>query len=386
MAWLWRRLALAASVAAALGMVCAVSVEAQAPPKSAAKAKAKAKAAKQEEAEQAEGEDAPAKKPKKVKQDPAQAQKTIDQAVKLLEAGKASEAAQALTAVLSGGNLPPAIMAKALLYRGIAYRQQKMPAQAIADLTSALWLKGGLAESDRSDALRQRASAYQEAGLTEGGGTVAPAVPGAARAPTRTASAAQGWNTATVNSGPSSNLAPAAQSEPAAPAQSGGGWSLSNAFAGLFGGSSSGSTAAPPRTAPETTASIEPVRSQAGEPPAARPRTSAWTRNTEVRGSQPAAAPAPAVASAAPAKPEGRFRIQVGMVRTQDEAQALAAKVRREHAAALAAREPEVDQAVVGNMGSFYRVRVGPFATQADGQAACAKLRGSGLDCMVVTQ
>ena len=65
------------------------------------------------------------------------------------------------------------------------------------------------------------------------------------------------------------------------------------------------------------------------------------------------------------------------MVRTQDEAQALAAKVRREHAAALAAREPEIDQAVVGNMGSFYRVRVGPFATQHDGQAACAKLKGA---------
>ena len=67
------------------------------------------------------------------------------------------------------------------------------------------------------------------------------------------------------------------------------------------------------------------------------------------------------------------------MVRTEHEAQALAAKVKREHAAALAAREPEIDQAVVGNMGSFYRVRVGPFATssgrpgrlrQAQGQRA----------------
>ena len=74
------------------------------------------------------------------------------------------------------------------------------------------------------------------------------------------------------------------------------------------------------------------------------------------------------------------------MVRSEGEAQALAGKVRREHAAALASREPEVDQTVVGNMGSFYRVRVGPYATQADGQAACAKLKGSGLDCMVVTQ
>jgi cell division septation protein DedD len=206
-------------------------------------------------------------------------------------------------------------------------------------------------------------------------------VPNATRSATRTASADQGWSTATTNQGP-------AQSP--APAQSSSGWSLGNAFAGLFGGTSSSSpssasaqTSAPPPPAPDTTASIEPARPQATESAAPRPRTSAWSRNTEV---SPAAAAAPAAASAPAAKPDGRFRIQVGMVRSEGEAQALAGKVRREHAAALASRETEVDQTVVGNMGSFYRVRVGPYATQADGQAACAKLKGSGLDCMVVAQ
>ena len=74
------------------------------------------------------------------------------------------------------------------------------------------------------------------------------------------------------------------------------------------------------------------------------------------------------------------------MVRTQAEAQSLAIRVKREHAAVLATREPEIDETMVGNMGSFYRVRIGPFATQHDGQAACAKLKGSGLDCLVVVQ
>ena len=74
------------------------------------------------------------------------------------------------------------------------------------------------------------------------------------------------------------------------------------------------------------------------------------------------------------------------MARTRDEAQVIADRVRRDYAAALAAREPEIDEAVVGNMGSFHRVRVGPFATHGEGQAACAKLKGSGLDCLVVTQ
>ena len=84
-------------------------------------------------------------------------------------------------------------------------------------------------------------------------------------------------------------------------------------------------------------------------------------------------------------KPEGRFRIQVGMTRTQDQAQALALKVKTEYGAAIGAREPEIDEATVGNMGAFYRVRIGPYASPLEGQAACAKLRGSGLDCLVVT-
>jgi len=74
------------------------------------------------------------------------------------------------------------------------------------------------------------------------------------------------------------------------------------------------------------------------------------------------------------------------MTRTEAEAQALASRLKRDHAAALAAREPEIDQAVVGNMGSFYRVRIGPYASAGEGQAACAKLRSPGIDCMVVGQ
>ena len=365
----WRRLALAALAATAVAFACAAHAQAQAPAKAQATGKAAAKKApaKQADAEQAEdGEEAaPKKQAKKKKQDPAEAQRAIDAALKLLEAGKSEPAAEALTAVLGGGNLPPAIMAKALLYRGIAYRQQKKPAQAIADLTSALWLKGGLGEADRSDALRQRSSAYQEAGLAEsGGGPIAPAVPNAARA-TRTASA--------------SESAPA----PESPKQSGGGWT--NPFAGWFGSSSSASSSSDsppqPKPAPSTTASIEASQPAAAAASPAATKSSGWTRSTEVRGTAE-----PVAAAVAAAKPEGRFRIQVGMVRTQTEAQSLAAKLKREHGTALAAREPEIDQAVVGNMGSFYRVRLGPFASAQEGQATCAKLKGPGIDCLVVAQ
>src|SRR5262245_49075499 len=65
-----------------------------------------------------EGAKAPAKK----KQDPVEAQRAIEAATKLLKAGKADQAVQSLSATLGGGNLPPAVMAKALYVRGLAYR------------------------------------------------------------------------------------------------------------------------------------------------------------------------------------------------------------------------------------------------------------------------
>jgi cell division septation protein DedD len=351
----WRKLALAAAAAIALAANGAPqgAAQAQTPGKAAAK-KAPANDA------DGEAEGGPAK-PKR--QDPVEAEHAITAALQQLEAGKSAEAAQALTRVLNGGGLPPVMMAKALLYRGIAYRQQKKPAQAIADLTSALWLKGGLSEADRADALRQRAAAYQEAGLADSGDPMVPAVPNAAR----------GARTASVGASP--------EAAPSAPPSSSG-WP--NPFAGWFGGAPPAPSRPPqPPPEPSTTASIETPPQAHPAPRSTSPsgaKTSSWTSETNVRGS-----PGPAAESVAAAKPEGRFRIQLGMLRTEAEAQALSARVKREHPDALGPRAAEIDETVVGNMGSFYRVRVGPFASAQEGQAACAKLKGAGIDCLLVT-
>jgi cell division septation protein DedD len=396
----WRRLAIAAPAAAALAMVCAPTAESQAPPKA---------------------ENAAAKAPaKKKKQDPIEAQRAIDAALKQLEAGKPDQAATALTATLAAGNLPPAMMAKALLYRGIAYRQQNKPAQAIADLTSALWLKGGLSDSDRKDALGHRRSAYQEAGLSESGEPITPAVPPAvARAPapppqvvqaplpaspaqvtdapppaaappaaTRAASATRSWGAETVwyPTGPPLSQGASVQAAPAQPtSQQSGGWNL---FGNLFGGSSS---PAPPARAPAAAvptplaaAPVERAETSVVRRPAqpgGQTATSAWSSSTGTQSHT-----APVVTGAVAAKPAGRYRIQVGLVRTQGEADALAARVKQEHGSLLGARDMEIDQAVVGNMGSLYRVRVGPFASQQETNVVCARLKGTGLDCLVVTQ
>src|SRR6185295_1354706 len=124
-----------------------------------------------------EEERKPEAAPKRKKTDPAEAQRAVEAAGKLVEAGKTDQAVQSLTTTLSAGNLPPAILAKAFMYRGMAYRQQQKPANAVADLTSALWLKGGLSPADRSTAMQARSAAYREAGLTETGQALAAASP-----------------------------------------------------------------------------------------------------------------------------------------------------------------------------------------------------------------
>lgn len=310
------RIALAAVAAGMVGAACMAGANAQAAKEPAAKVK---------------------------KQDPAEAQRAIEAATKLLSAGRADQAVQALSATLAGGNLPPAVLAKAFYLRGMAYRQQKKPAQAISDLTSALWLNGGLGGEERADATKQRVAAYADAGLTERGEAVTTA----------------------------------AAEEPAPSAKKTSSTWLSKIF----------SQPEPPAASPpKVTGAIEkkeaPTVAKAPQP------IRGWASKTEVIADrQPATAtPTPRPRpEAPPAKAEGRFQVQVATVRTKAEALALAAKARREHAAVLAASEPEIDEAVLGNMGSFYRVRFGPFASAQQTQAVCARLKGSGLDCMPVS-
>jgi hypothetical protein len=315
----WRRGVIAA-VAAALGAACSAGAYAEAKKEPAAKAK---------------------------RQDPVEAQRAIEAATKMLRAGKPDQAVQSLSATLAGGNLPPAVMAKALYLRGVAHRQLKKPAQALSDLTLALWLRGGLGGEEREDARKQRIETYADAGLTETGQAL---------------------------------VASAAQPAPAKTA--GNNW-LSNVFG------SPAPAAPPPKAATAGTERIETAAVPRSAP------TGGWASKTEVQPER-VASPAPAQARrAAPAPPpareeetpsaqiDGRFQVQLTPpVRTKAEAVALAAKARREHAGMLG--EAEIDRTVLGNMGSFYRVRFGPFASAQQSQEVCAKLKGSGLDCLPV--
>ena len=323
------------------------------------------------------------------KKDPAAALKLLEAGVKSYEIGKLDPAVQQLTSALASG-LPSQQMARALYYRGLAFRKQSKPAQAISDLTSAIWLKGGLADAERANAVESRAAAYREAGLGDPAPVVAETSRAAAApaASTTAAAPASGWQTATAASGGSTE--PKLSAAPAEAPPAGGSGGLGGFFSGLFGGSTS-SSAAP---APSTTASTA-----VAAPPTA---TSSWGDATSVasakgRTTPPAAAgnPAPSVkvaaaapAAAAPAAPvfKGKFRLQVAAVRSRAEAEALAQKLKQAHGSAIGGREPAIEQSVIGAMGTFYRVRVGPYADANEPRQLCSRIKPDGFDCLVVTQ
>ena len=186
---------------------------------------------------------------------------------------------------------------------------------------------------------------------------------------------------------PPSLAALPSESAAPAPATSTPGSSVAGFFSNLFGGGGSSSSTAP---ASVTTASTTPPQSAssswsggasvadgAGKPnnPAKAVQTAAAT---------PAAAPAPAAATA-PAVKSGKYKVHIAAVRSRAEAEAMAQQVAKQHGAVLNSRVPQVDEAVIGSMGTFYRVRVSGYATEVESRAVCNTLRTSGFDCLVVT-
>jgi hypothetical protein len=310
------------------------------------------------------------------------AQAAVEAAKKLVESGKAEQAVQSLSTVLSAGSLPPPIMARALYWRGVAYRRLNKPAQAISDLTSALWLKGGLSETERAEALESRAAAYREAGLPDqvDGETKGKSKPSVVAAAPSSSPQKEVGNTQTPP------FASSSQNPPPAETTGSGGFDLAGLLGSIFG------TATPAANTPPPTASL----GQAATSPASEqvsPPVPKSKRNQAVSTATPPAADGNA-ASTAQVKPVGkqlrtasggRFRVQVAAVRTEKEAQSAVQKLKQQLGAVVEGREPEIDQAVYGNMGAFYRVRIGPYATAQESESLCAKLKGSGLDCFVVT-
>jgi cell division septation protein DedD len=133
----------------------------------------------------------------------------------------------------------------------------------------------------------------------------------------------------------------------------------------------------------QVAAAEQPSSSASDAAPVARPGRSG---KTQVAAAEQPSASASNAAPVARSVPSGKFRLQVAAVRSRSEAEALAGLVVGRHAEQLGGRQPEVDEAVIGSMGTFYRVRLGPYANAKEPEQLCVALRSDGFDCLVVTQ
>jgi len=288
----------------------------------------------------------------------------VDAGIAALEAGKVDLAVQELTSAITGGKISQAKLARALYFRGLAYRKQNKPAQAIADFTSALWIKNGLDGEQRSNALLNRAAAYREAGLHD-----------QAEADEKRVAATRQGNAKAERTTTASQAA-APEAAPTSSAASGGG--LGGFFNALFGG---GSSSQPPPSQPSPAPRAPTVSAWSSKSNAA---VAGWGDSTVVRKAN-ASRNAPVTTASTGKLADGKYTVQVAAVRSRQEAQAVAKRLDQLGATA-GARDAAIEEAVMGNMGTLYRVSLGPFASSSEVEKVCPQLRQAGLDCLVISR
>jgi tetratricopeptide (TPR) repeat protein len=359
-----------------------------------------------------------AKPAAEAKKDPAVAQQQIDAGSAALQAGKYDQAVQQFTLALTGSSLPAPLLARAHHQRGIAYRKLSKPALAIEDFTNALWLKNGLTESDRADAIQNRSAAYRDAGLPdqtdpESLKSQSVSTGSASKSAEKTAESGSSSTPSQTGSVQSTGSIPAPKAsavapspEPAPPASSGG---VGAFFGNLFGGSSgssAASAAAPAQKAeaPSWGADNE-IKIPAEKVEKVKPASSAGaavdsTQQSVQQIAKPpakvanitppsvpgATATAPAAGASSPAKSGARYALQVAQLKSREEAQSLAAQLKQELGLDLAGREPSIVAVSAGGFGTLHRLSFGPFIDAAEWKDLCPKLLKAGHDCLPLAQ
>ncbi|RUO97211.1 SPOR domain-containing protein [Hyphomicrobium sp.] len=213
------------------------------------------------------------------------ARKSYDAGLKEFAAGRTQSAIEQLTTAVKSGVLKPSEMAKALLTRGLAYKKENKPGQAISDLTSAIWLKNGLSPAEQKSAIAERSQAYQMAGLQDTGSTPDQRVIGTPATPSSTAPAAASNVVANPAPGPnagSAGLSAAAIAEAAGGQKSAAGTSATVTSTAVSGESTLQSVA----SSSVATAEQKPASGLSG--------FFGWGQSSEAQQPAPAAAPAPA--------------------------------------------------------------------------------------------
>jgi cell division protein FtsN len=93
-------------------------------------------------------------------------------------------------------------------------------------------------------------------------------------------------------------------------------------------------------------------------------------------------APAPRVASIAPAGESGGYMVQISSQRSESEAHASFRSLQGKFKE-LAGREAVVRRADLGSKGTYYRAMVGPFGSSDEAGRFCGNLKAAGGQCII---
>jgi len=299
------------------------------------------------------------------------AEKSLAIGVDTYRQGSLEAAIEALSEALQG-TLSSRQAAKALYYRGLAYRALGKPGQAIADLDAAIALRNGLSLGQLAHAEDNRAAAYQEAGLTAGE-TVVPATPGETVVPARAAKMPQLLPAHEQQAQSFLTTTSIDQAAPGIPA-----WgAAATAPAKLEKGPRISSAREPQSRSFLTTTSIASTE----------PAISAWGAATTApsipQRASTAFAPAVLQADVQGSAAASGIRVQVARVQTPSEAYTVAVRLVSQHGAEFPPSMLKIVPALTANKEKVYLVRLGPFADADQAQKRCSSLRKTGFDCVV---
>jgi cell division septation protein DedD len=116
-------------------------------------------------------------------------------------------------------------------------------------------------------------------------------------------------------------------------------------------------------------------------------QTSAAPREVAKPASPPQPTPAPReVAKAVATQPAagGAYRVQIGALRSEEDAQKVIAQAKKSSGDLISGLSFDVRRADLGEKGIYYRVQLGPLADAAAASGLCDKLKDRKLGCMVV--
>ncbi len=137
------------------------------------------------------------------------------------------------------------------------------------------------------------------------------------------------------------------------------------------------------------TPAVEPPKAASPQPSPVRPPVVAAAPSTVAPPpSRPATPPPTAAPAPVPAAPSGKggYKLQIGAVRSTEEAQKEWDRLKKANADVLGALTAGAVRADLGEKGIYYRIQAGTIASEATAQQACATLKQRKVGCILVKQ